>query len=111
MKKAYDQSRSFNEIIAEYGNGRLLDKLSEELAEVTRACADTNLKGALTLKLSIEPSDDGTCSVQAEVTAKAPRRGVGQAIFYADGAGNLSRRDPRQSELPLRSVTEVEFNG
>ncbi len=105
-----DQNRPFNEVVAEYGNGRLLERLSAELAEVTRAVAETNLKGTVTLKLSIEPSGDAAFTMNAEVTAKVPKRGVGQAIFYADQAGNLSRRDPRQAELPLRAVAGAAIN-
>lgn len=99
--------RSFSEVIAEYGHGRLMERLSDKLAEVVAAVGETNLKGTLTLKLNVEPSGEGAFTLSAEVTHKVPERGVGQAIFYADGEGNLSRRDPRQSELPLRAVSDT----
>jgi hypothetical protein len=105
-----EQNRPFTEVIAEYGNGRLLERLSAELAEVARAVGETNLKGTVTLKLSVEPSGEGAYTLNADVTAKVPKRGVGQAIFYADQSGNLSRRDPRQPELPLRTVGGTAIN-
>ena len=102
--------RSFNEILAENGHGRLLERLSDKLAEVVAAVGETNLKGALALKISVEPSGEGAYTLSAEVTHKVPERSVGHAIFYADGHGNLSRRDPRQSELPLRAVEDTAIN-
>jgi esterase/lipase len=103
-------SRNFTEVIAEFGAGRLQDKLSEKLAEVVRAVGETNLAGEVTLKLSLKPSGDGAVTMHADVKSKVPERGIGDAIFYSDNSGNLSRRDPRQIEMPLRSVSGAAVN-
>lgn len=92
-------ARNFNEILAEIDAGALIDLLSEKCAQVTRGVEETGKIGSISLTLKFKQNKGGQLIIQSEVKAKPPEQGVADAIFFADGEGNLSRRDPRQSQL------------
>lgn len=51
------------------------------------------------------PNRDGqTVMVSDKVKLTLPEGNRGAAIYFYDEAGNLSRQNPRQIELPLREV-------
>lgn len=92
--------------IQEQRGGTLHGELSEALAEVSASVVDLQKAGSLTLKINIAPAgkEQNGVIVTDVVTVKAPED-RGASMFFTDGHGNLSRRDPRQPELPLRDVS------
>jgi hypothetical protein len=89
--------------------GRTHNDLSEALAAVTKAVVDHGKPGSITLKITVKPAakgDTAVVSVSDAITVKAPAGERGEFIFYADELGNLSKRDPRQPELPGMAVVE-----
>lgn len=99
------QVKPFAQFLQEQRSGLLHAELSDTLADVVARCKEHNKKGSITLVLGIQPNKDGvTLTVLDDVRVKAPSGDRGAAIFYADEHGNLSRRDPRQPELPLQRV-------
>jgi hypothetical protein len=94
--------------LREHKQGALHSELSEALAEVTNAVLEHGKVGSLTLKISVAPTKDGiTVFVSDDLTVKAPQADRGGSIMFADHDGNLTRRDPRQLEMPMR-VVELE---
>jgi hypothetical protein len=100
--------RPFSTWLVEQRGGALHGELAEALAEVARAVVDVQKPGTLTLTLKLKPSKvDGALTVEDEVKVKAPEPDRGAALFFPDSAGNLSRRDPRQPELPFGQPREM----
>jgi hypothetical protein len=88
--------------VQEQRGGLLHSELSELLASVTASVIELGKTGSLQLTISITPSKiRGAVEISDKVVAKPAEPDRDAALFYADGTGNLSRRDPRQPELPF----------
>lgn len=95
------QVRPFAAFLQEHGNTH--DDLSVALQELVVAVAKHGKSGTLMLKLTVKPAAKGmehVLSVMDQITVKAPAGERAERIFYSDEHGNLTRRDPRQPELP-----------
>lgn len=88
--------------VQEQRSGLLHSEISEKLAEVVAGVLDLSKTGTLTLQIHVAPSKvKGAVEITDKVSAKPPEPDRDAALFYADSRGNLSRRDPRQPELPF----------
>lgn len=99
------QVRPFAAFLQEQRGGLTHSELSDALAEVTAAVLETGKAGSVTVTLKIKPAGKGDASmvfVTDTVATKVPRADRAETLFFADSAGNLARKDPRQTELPLR---------
>lgn len=110
MSKEDKDPRDFASVLLDIGKGRLHARLSEQLAEIVAAVAETGKKGTLTLKIEVKPlpkADQHTHVVSGASAAKVPESDDASptSVFFSDADGNLSRNDPRQLALPLREVT------
>lgn len=100
------QVRPFAAVLAEIGGGKLHARLSDQLARLTAAVADTGKKGEITIKVKVEPFRKGgenARMVTGTSTAKIPEGEDASpaSVFFADKTGNLQRTDPTQQQLPL----------
>lgn len=85
--------------------GTLTDGLTKELHELTKACANTQRVGSITLTLSLKPGKGGQIEVFDDIKVKLPKPERGSSIMFATPEGNLQREDPRQMEIKrLRTV-------
>jgi hypothetical protein len=103
------QVKPFAATLQELGGGTVAARLAEQLQELTAAVIDTGKKGTLTLQLTVAPLKPGNVSnlvVTAKTLLKAPEddNAAPSSVFFTDGAGNLTRDDPRQPALPLRGL-------
>lgn len=109
MPKDQEQEpREFVAVLLDIGGGRLHARLSEQIAEITRAVSETGKKGLLTLKIEVKPlpkAGPHTLMVTGTSQAKTPESDEDSpaSVFFADG-GNLTRNDPKQPTLPFREV-------
>lgn len=106
MSTQDEQVRPFAAVLQEIGGGKLHARLSAQLAELTAAVTETGKKGTVTVTIRVEPlkkADQHTLVVTGSSTAKVPEGDDASptSVFFADGAGNLRRDDPRQQQLPL----------
>lgn len=109
QKPAERTIRPFAAVLQDIAAGRLHDRLSEQLADLTAAVTDTGKKGTVTLTITVAPVKAGvtdTLIVTGKTVAKIPEDAAAtpSSVFFADAAGNLSRNDPKQLTLPLRAV-------
>lgn len=98
----------FTQFLADHRNGRLQSELADAVNELVEAVVAHGKPGTLTLVLKVKPATKGaghTLLVTDEVKVKKPAGERGESIFYADDDANLSRRDPRQPEIP--GLTDV----
>jgi hypothetical protein len=97
---------NFADVLGSIEGGILFNQLNEQLQDLVVAVTDHRKAGEITLTLKILPNGDRAVSVTGAIKSKVPEAAKGMTIFYADGGGNLLRRDPRQQELALREVDE-----
>ena len=100
------KSRPFIDTLRDIEAGGLLDELSETQHSLIDAIRLTDKGGELTIKLAYKPDGNGQMTIKADVKAKEPALSRGTSLFFLTPEGNLTRRDPRQQDLPLRTVND-----
>lgn len=96
--------RPFVDTLRDVESGFLLDELSDVQREVLEAVSNTRKAGEITIKLSYKPEGEGQVTIKADIKHKAPTLARGTTLFFITPERNLTRNDPRQGSLPLRSV-------
>jgi len=102
------QVRPFAAWLQEQARGKTHLELSEALHDLVAKVRDTGKKGTLVLKVTVEPLDhDGDAmKVTDAIELKLPEHDRPASVAFVDHAGNLTRKDPKQPELPLRRVDD-----
>lgn len=116
-------AKGFTQTLSELKEGALVSELTQKLGEVVEAVKATERKGSLVLRLDITPAKKGIKGMVivddlVKVVLPEPERDS-STVMFATEDGSLSRRDPRQPELPgVRGVVsmpapaeKVESNG
>lgn len=93
--------KAFN-VISRADQGQLLEDLNEEMDRLTAAVLKTGLKGKLTLTISVGKmkGNNNAVEVKTDLSAKLPQPIRTADLYFADEDGVLSRKDPRQPDLP-----------
>lgn len=105
-----DSIEDFAVVLAAINHGQLRDELSAEMGKVLTALIERShatskaAKGKLTLTLDFEVEPSGLVAIDVDVSSKTPKPLRASDHFYATKSGGLSRKDPRQQDLPLREV-------
>lgn len=95
----------FSNALAIQRKGECLKDLSQHLAEVVQACRNAGKSATLTLKLKVSPSSsDGTVFLTDEISVKLPAPKKDSSLFFVADDGSLTRNDPRQLPLQLKSI-------
>lgn len=89
-------------------NGSAAEQLSEKLHACIVAAKETGKIATLKVELKIKPDGpDGKIMFLSEVaTAKIPELDKAVTLMFATDNGELTRQDPNQGVLPLRSVDD-----
>ena len=101
------EPRPFADWLREQRNGVSHSELTDALAELIEAVAETGKAGSLTYKIKVAPAGKGshTVTVGDSVDTNLPQHDRDTSLFFIDRGGRaLTRRDPYQSELPLVEV-------
>lgn len=96
--------RTFSATVDALRFGTLGDEATKALRELALACQDTGRKGSITLVLELKPGKGGQLEVFDNLKLSMPKPEKGSSLMFATPEGNLQRNDPRQQELPLKSV-------
>ncbi len=99
--------RLFTDVIGDLESGRVAEDLTAALHEVVMAVQATGRAGKLTLTLSIRPNGDDSVFITPSVKPAAPEPARAVTTFYLT-AGGITRRDPRQGEIPFREVAAAD---
>lgn len=100
--------RPFVEFLLQQAYGGTHDELTFGLHDLIAAVKDHGKGGSITLTIKVDPLGKGVerqVVVTDNVTVKAPTGKRPTSMFFVDDDGNLTRKDPRQPELPLREVS------
>jgi hypothetical protein len=104
-----EEHRSFSTLLTDLEDGALHAELSDQIKDIVAKLHDTAAEqggkpsAILTIKMGFK-LDSGVIEVAADVKATLPKRSRRKSIMYATPDNNLTRRNPRQQELPLRDV-------
>ncbi len=97
----------FPQTISDINQGAAVAELNAALTQVAVAVRQTGKAGSLTFTIKMSPANKRTpewLAVETDIKAKIPESERAVTIFYATEDGQLLRHDPRQRQLPLRSV-------
>lgn len=100
-------ARPFTDTLRDLRGGEVLDELSAKLNEVVGAVTTTGKEGKVTLTLKLKPMNNGAMlQIDDDITASVPKPATGGTVMFPTPENNLSRRDPRQPDLPGVMVVE-----
>lgn len=104
---------SIIDVLSQIRGGAALTDANKELRAVVMAVKSTGKKGSITLKIDIEPdkTDETVVTFQPDVTIKVPRKPYAKGLFYVSENGDVSREDPRQTELDLERAEKLADQG
>lgn len=95
-------AKLITDVMRELRNGRGVAIASDMLNEVVRAVQATGKAGSVTIKIKIEPDEEGEGAqmfVAMDCSKKVPTPDIPTGVFYANRDGDLVRVDPNQPEL------------
>ena len=102
-------SNTFLQVLQTHDGGMVCDELADAMKLCVEAVAMTGKAAHLTLAVKFTPAAKGAYGVViGKPKTKTPEMERQGSIWYADEFGNLTRNNPRQRELPLRTVAEVQ---
>ena len=99
-------SKLFIQTLAEINAGKLVEELTDQLAELVQHCSATGKVGSLTLKLKLKPAKGSAAVIHLEhdVSVKIPEFERPADFFFVGKGNDLLREDPRQQKLDLKAV-------
>jgi ABC-type thiamine transport system ATPase subunit len=96
------RTRPFADVLIELNRGKTHAELSRALQDVIAAVRDTGKPGKLAFALAVKPARaDGMVEITDQVAVKLPAYDRPASMFFVTDDANLSRNDPRQTELDL----------
>lgn len=96
------ETKTFEQLVKEQRNGGLAAELSQAIADVAFGVQQHQKQGTVAVKLTVSPGETpGTVTVEDQVAVKVPEPAKPKTLFFADEAGNLTRRNPAQATLPV----------
>lgn len=100
-------SRQIADVLRDLAGGQTYENLNSALTDVVQAVLDTHKVGEISITLKIKANGENSVIVTDTIKTKVPERSRGETLFFTTSAGSLLRSDPRQADLPLRSVASA----
>ena len=97
--------------IAAMNDGEVINDIDDALRQATNAAFLTKKAAKVKIVLTIEPAGEGVGGtplyrVVDDITCTLPKKKRNKtSVFFADDDGNLTRRNPRQEEMQLQTIT------
>jgi hypothetical protein len=94
------QTRPFADVLNSLRRGKTHREASARMAELVQAVAGTGKQGSITLTLKVSKSKvSGMVEIDDTVKVKLPEPPRDASMYFADDDGNLTKDDPRQTQL------------
>lgn len=105
--------RMITDVISDIRGGKVTNYASELLQQLVLAVEETNKGGSITITLKVKPdkTDENMITIDPVVDVKMPKRDLSGGIFFFDEAGNVTRTDPKQTEMALSAVKGSNYGG
>lgn len=89
-------------VLSRADHGQFLADLNEALRTVNAKVLETGCKGEINIKVKIDKTAgmNTGLEVACAFTSKVPQPPRPADLYFTDEEGELSRKDPRQPELP-----------
>lgn len=91
----------FSAFLVQHVGGRAHDEISSEMHQLLAAVNEHGKKGALTIKVVVEPPkghvDGAPVVISIDSELKAPKASAPPSLYFVDDDGNATRNDPRQT--------------
>lgn len=100
-------SNAFLQIMQTHDGGEVCNELAEAMRACVQAVALTGKPATIDFKVRFAPAAKGAFGVafsKPKVKTAEPERAA--SLWFGDDAGNLHRDNPRQKELPLKTVAD-----
>lgn len=100
-------NNTFLYVLQHHEEGEILNQLAQAQRECRAAAELTGKVASLTLVVKFKAAARGATAIMiAPVKIKLPVPEPGASLWFSDEEGNLHRNDPRQKELPLKTVED-----
>lgn len=90
----------FSAFAASHRYGAFNTEVTNAFADLVAAVEKYDKAGSMTITLKLKPTGSGPIVVTDDVTTKPPTAPKPETYYWRTDDGGLSRRDPRQPELP-----------
>jgi hypothetical protein len=101
-------SNAFMTVLQAHGNGESCQELTEGMQDCIDAVNLTGKPAVLTLKVKFTAAGrSGAIVVMADVVTKLPPGEKTTSIWFAGENNTLHREDPKQHQLPLRTIEQA----
>lgn len=92
----------FVDLLGGLRRGVFLEEAEMKLTKLIEEIEETGKAGSMTLTITLKPAkgDAARLVVSDKLALKEPQPEVGDTLMWVQG-GRISRRDPRQPELPF----------
>lgn len=100
------RTQPFRQFLEQLHDGEFLDDCAEDLTNLMDAIEDerTSDKGTLVLTFKFEKQKNGQIDVIPTAKVTMPKKAASRSVFYVDSYHCLTRKNPKQQDLPLRAV-------
>lgn len=105
--KAVKASRMLDQVLDDLNNGQTPTDLAEALQDAVAAVKKTGKVATISFQLKIRPGNRGEVQkVEIEdcIKCNLPTSDRAKSFFFVDSENQLSRRDPNQPELDLKTI-------
>lgn len=100
-------SNAFMQVLQTHDGGEVLNELADAQRKCLEAVAMTGKPASVTLAFKYVPAAKGAFAVAfSEPKVKLPAMERTASLWFGDENGQLTRNDPRQKELPLKTVAD-----
>lgn len=99
-------------LLQDHRGGATHEEISDAIREVVAAVTDEQKGGRVAINITIKPRGKGDgLDVAIETKAFPPKATAGVSTFFATKDNDLSRQDPRQTSMELKSVPPTAHKG
>lgn len=104
------KARAFNAVLLQLADGDAHEQLSQDLQKLVRTIGvrarqtpGKPVNGSLTLTIKITGDHKDVLDVGYDIKLDEPKPRRERSVFWADKNGNMTEKNPRQTELPMGS--------
>lgn len=96
----------FFDTVRDLRRGNFIDECDAQLHQVVAAVEDTHKSCKLLIEITIKPASKGagTVIISDKVIVTLPKLEAGETIMFVTPENRLVLSNPRQADLPLKSV-------
>ena len=101
-------SNAFVRVLQVHDKGEVANLMADALRQAVEAVAMTGKPATITLTAKVLPAARAAYAIEfAPVKLKLPAVDAPRSLWYSDDEHRLHREDPKQKDLPLKTLPET----